>query len=76
MRGPSARSRSRDTDVGADGLRRLGLRVGEVAEQVQVVDAEKARGRSSSMNFSAPRIVSMPTLTKMPGGSLMLSRAA
>ena len=28
------------------------------------------------MNFSAPRIVSMPTLTKMPGGSLMLSRAA
>ncbi len=28
------------------------------------------------MNDSAPRIVSMPTLTKMPGGSLMLSRAA
>ena len=28
------------------------------------------------MNFNAPRIVSMPTLTKIPGGSLMLSRAA
>ena len=30
-------------DVGADRLRRLGLRVGEIAEQVQVVDARKAR---------------------------------
>ena len=35
-----------------------------------------AFGRSSSMNLSAPRIVSRPTLTKMPGGSVMLSRAA
>ena len=56
-----------------DGFR---LRVGEIAEQVQVVDVGNARGKSSSMNFSAPLIVSMPTLTKMPGGSLMLSRAA
>ena len=28
------------------------------------------------MNLSVPFIVSMPTLTKMPGASLMLSRAA
>ena len=38
--------------------------------------AENARGRSFSMKLSAPRNVSRPTLTKMPGGSLMLSRAA
>src|SRR3954468_947379 len=38
--------------------------------------ALKARGRSSSMKRSAPRRLSSPTLTKMPGGSLMLSRAA
>ena len=37
---------------------------------------ENARGRSFSMKFSAPRNVSRPTLTKMPGGSLTLSRAA
>ena len=37
---------------------------------------EKARGRSSSMKRSVPRMLSRPTLTKMPGGSLMLSRAA
>jgi hypothetical protein len=37
---------------------------------------ENARGRSVSMNDMAPRHVSMPTLTKMAGGSLMLSRAA
>ena len=31
-------------DVGADGLRRFGLRVGEIAEQVQIVDVgERAR---------------------------------
>ena len=31
-------------DVGADRLRRLGLRVGEIAEQVQIVDVgERAR---------------------------------
>ena len=37
---------------------------------------EKARGRSRSMKVWAPRSDSIPTLTKMPGGSLMLSRAA
>ena len=30
-------------DVRADGLRRFGLRVGEIAEQVQIVDAREAR---------------------------------
>ena len=37
---------------------------------------ENARGRSASMNDMAPRQVSMPTFTKIAGGSLMLSRAA
>ena len=37
---------------------------------------ENARGRSLSMNLSVPRHVSRPILTKMPGHSLMLSRAA
>ena len=30
-------------DVGAHGLRRLGLRVGEIAQQVQIVDARRMR---------------------------------
>ena len=34
-----------------------------------------ARGRSASMKRSVPRSVSRPFFTKIPGGSLMLSRA-
>ena len=48
----------------------------EEARAKQQATLEKARGSSSSMNFSAPFIVSMPTLRKMPGGSLTFSRAA
>ena len=50
-RGPSRNERARlrrelgleVLDVGADRLRRFGLRVGEIAEQVQVVDARRRR---------------------------------
>ena len=38
--------------------------------------SENARGSSWSMNFIAPRSISIPTLTKIPGGSVMFSRAA
>ena len=38
-------------DVGADGLRRFGLRVGEIAEQVQVVDVGERARQISSMNL-------------------------
>ena len=60
------------------GGRRFGGRVGEVAEDVQIVERRRTRaGRSRLDELAAtPRQVSSPILTKMPGQSLMLSRAA
>ena len=49
-------------DVGANRLHRFAGRVREVGQQVEVVHAENARGRSASMNVLTPRQVSRPTL--------------
>ena len=51
-------------------------RVGEVAEQVHVVDAREGARQVGVDEGQGARQVSMPTLMKIPGASLMLSRAA